>query len=101
MDIPPQMPLAAASDITQKPCQFFSNYNDVDTELYHGVTEIQDIITSAYSADYFKLGVSFPGLLVPLQFNYKSTYQQCLAIFEDVATDGQFEILDKTGMYKT
>ena len=41
LDIPPQMPLASASAITQRPRQLVSNYNNVGADQHHGVTDIQ------------------------------------------------------------
>ena len=56
---------------------------------------------SAYSAECFKSGVKFLGLLVPLQYNDNSKSQHYLDIFEAVETDRQCEILVKPGLDKT
>ena len=41
------------------------------------------------------------GLLVSLQLNYNTKFQQRLDLFDAVETDGQFEILGKPGLDNT
>ena len=66
LDMPPHIPLASDSEITHLPRQLVSNYNNIEADEQKGKTEIQDIISSAYSAECFKSGVAFPRLLVLL-----------------------------------
>ena len=101
MAMPPQMPLAADSSMTQQPRQLASNYNNADAYQQYGGTDIQDIITSTYSAECFKLGVAFLGLLMPLRFNDNLKFQHFLDLFDAVVTYGQCEILGKPDVEKT
>ena len=75
MAMPPQMPLAADSSMTQQPRQLASNYNNADAYQQHGGTDIQDIITSTYITECLKSGVSFSGLFGSLRFKYNAKFQ--------------------------